>query len=379
MKLTKDSAKIVNHVKRLTNNGDIPILNNNVVFTDIFQKMYNNYYLTENTKLVIDYEKKRPRQNMIPVVIRNKLNAYKHCYSFQLTVQNNTICTVHMFFDKSMDQKDLASMTKKIIVAIKLISAYSRSYTERLDIEIIFTEFKKMLPSHALPLDEQHINSAFVMNCTPRKIMTIFRREEWYKVLIHELLHAFNIDFSCKNQTEIDIYMNSLFPIKKDNFRLFETYTELWAIMIHCCCISFYEAKDKKDIYGLFNRLKFLFSHECKFSEMQFSKIMNYYRLTLSDIGTDTHYVEKTHVLSYFIFKYFCMLNINHFVTLCSSGNTKVSFAFGDSNDKSRQFIDLVYQSYILLMKSDSTSLESYKTKSDFISTTMRMSAYELI
>lgn len=375
MKLTKNSEKIINYVKSIPNVDIIPILENNVIFTHILQKLYNFHFLTESTQHVIEYNRKQSNQDLY---VAYNTKSYVHCYSFIVTAQNGTNCTVQLFFDTRVEQSFLASIVKRIIVAIELISAYSKSSMERLDIEIIFTDFKKTLPKKGTPLDTQHINSAFVTNCSPQKKMLIFRKEEWLKVFIHELLHAFNIDFSCDDQSENDTYLQSLFPLKNDDFRLYETYTELWALLIHCCFVAFYDAKDKKNIYSIFDSVKLLFSHESLFTRVQFHKIMNHYNLTLSDItnGSD-HYNEKTHVLSYFIFKYFCILNINQFVKLCSSGNTKISFSLAEKNSK--QFIDFIYQSYMSLLNDDSSALDFMNKKNRFVSNTLRMSTYEMI
>ncbi len=74
------------------------------------------------------------------------------------------------------------------------------------------------------PLDFLHINSGQ----TNGNIITIWRKEEWQKVFMHELIHLYNLE----KQSNFDISKILNFPIKmSNNFPLFpkELFTELQA------------------------------------------------------------------------------------------------------------------------------------------------------
>jgi hypothetical protein len=71
--------------------------------------------------------------------------------------------------------------------------------SQTLHVHLFLTELTKILPSvggTGVPLATQHVNSAFTFSCRKNNEMYIFRREEWWKVLMHESLHALGLDFS---------------------------------------------------------------------------------------------------------------------------------------------------------------------------------------
>ena len=70
------------------------------------------------------------------------------------------------------------------------------------------TNLRKQLPSNMLDvLDVEHVNSAVTTSCTTSGSLVIYREEEWFKVLIHELFHVMGLDFSA---THSDIYTSKL-------------------------------------------------------------------------------------------------------------------------------------------------------------------------
>jgi len=376
MKFTSKSEKIQKFIEQRRQSDKsgihIPVLDRNVIFTDIFEKLYNYYHLSNYNNIDVEYEKKKPENGMMPNTIINHLHKYNHCYKFEFHV-NAILFNIEMFFSKLPSENTLKSMIDKITMGIQLIHSYSKSSVERVDMCIIFTDLKKTLPGNSVNLDEEHVNSAFVTNCSTVKTLCIYRSEEWFKVMIHELIHAFNIDFSCHNQSQNDAYLHSLFPIKSSNFRLYEAYTELWAILIHSSFVSFFHTKNKKDIDKMFETLVKFVMDEFTFSHYQFTKIMDFSKI--KDItDPNSTYVENTHVLSYYIFKFFCFIQVNEFIDLCTSQNKKISMVFKNDDKNIKKLCDLVFAGYKKL-KGDDINFESVNDK--FISTTLRMSAFE--
>ena len=63
-----------------------------------------------------------------------------------------------------------------------------------------FTSLEKKLPASNIDiLDQIHVNTAFTTTCPKDSEIVIFRKEEWFKVLIHESFHNFALDFSDMN------------------------------------------------------------------------------------------------------------------------------------------------------------------------------------
>jgi hypothetical protein len=94
-------------------------------------------------------------------------------------------------------------------------------------------------------IEEFNVNSGFAFPCSESvsgsNSIYVYREEEWFKVLIHETIHAFGLDFSAMstNDPAIDLAIRALdtaFPgvvavhnADKNRICLFEAYTECWA------------------------------------------------------------------------------------------------------------------------------------------------------
>ena len=372
MKFTPKSEKIQRFIGQMKATN-IPVMERNVIFTDIFGKLYNYYHLSNYNNIDVEYEKKKSSVQMIPQSVQKHVHKYNHCYKFEFYV-NTILFNIEMFFSKLPSENTLKSIIDKITMGIQLVHSYSKSSVERVDMCIIFTDLKKTIPSDSVNLDEQNVNSAFVTNCTSVKTLCIYRHEEWFKVMIHELLHTFNIDFSCHNMSQNDTYLHSLFPIKSRDFRLYEAYTELWAILIHSSFVSFFETENKNHLDTMFEKLVQIVMIEFTFSHYQFTKIMNFYNLHMKDlVNPDSRYDENTHVLSYYIFKIFCFIQVNEFINLCTSQNRRISMVFKNDNNI-KKLSDLVFAGYKKLEKED-IKFKSIHDK--FVSNTLRMSAFE--
>ena len=70
-----------------------------------------------------------------------------------------------------------------------------------LHIDIFLTPLKKIFPKKKMSqIDVINVNSGFSnFGCRNTANITIYREEEWVKVLIHELFHNLNLDFSTEN------------------------------------------------------------------------------------------------------------------------------------------------------------------------------------
>ena len=69
-----------------------------------------------------------------------------------------------------------------------------------MNIYIFLTDLKKKLPEHTgQEIGKINVNTGFTMTCRPKSNIVIYRKEEWFKVLIHETFHNFGLDFFVYN------------------------------------------------------------------------------------------------------------------------------------------------------------------------------------
>lgn len=130
-------------------------------------------------------------------------------------------------------------------------------------------------------------------------IVMIWREEEFYKVLIHELIHYFGIDF-CQNDTVYE----EIEKIFRDNFKIHgidkvnESYTEALAIFINSIIFSVINSKTFDEVIKT----------EIIFSRFQVAKILNYFGITkFNDIGKIN---QSTSITSYYVVKYLFLENL---------------------------------------------------------------------
>lgn len=173
--------------------------------------------------------------------------------------------------------------------------------------------------------DVNHVNSAFTIPFqynTNKFYSVIFRREECMKVYIHELIHAFVLDFNLiiynniNYRSSINNKLENLFGFKIPYF-ISETITEFLArIMISCFDIFKKQSLfDNKLLEEVNKRIIF----EREWSMFQLTNVI--YKMGLyDDLKFDncvpifegeitSNYKEKTHIVSYYIITGLLMLN----------------------------------------------------------------------
>ena len=97
--------------------------------------------------------------------------------------------------------------------------------------EIFLSEQKKQLPKKGSIFGPQQINSG----CTDYQTITIWRKEEHFKVILHESIHFYNLDGSFDlSQQNANINLECNYQIgDKNETRIYEAYTESLAAFLN--------------------------------------------------------------------------------------------------------------------------------------------------
>ena len=171
----------------------------------------------------------------------------------------------------------------------------------------------------------QNINSGL----STTDYIIIWRREEIFKVLIHELIHYLDIDF--KHNTLLNTIINYTIGIFDYPILINETITEIQAQFYNTLYTLIIDNIDStvSEINKLF---KIFYNLEQIYSWYQFTKIMNYLSIDSFDIELiKKNFNQSTNVYSYYILKsiftmhFFDILNelnyIQKLIKLKSSNN----------------------------------------------------------
>jgi hypothetical protein len=284
-----------------------------------------------------------------------------------------------------------------MLVWLVMMNKYaSKKCAEKLVVYIYLTNLEKQIPlSNIYTLNTTHVNTAFTMTCPKNSEIVIFRKEEWFKVFIHETFHNFGLDFSDMNNEICRQCILSIFPVKSE-VNLFEAYSEFWAKIINCIFCSYIQLTNKDDIQGFLANFDFLINLERIYSLFQMVKVLNFMNLSYENLyeqGEENNelrsmlYKENTNVLSYYVITLILVDNYSDFIQWCDTHNrlllqfnkTNTNLhrlcSFIQDNYKSKHFLNCIRTMEKLLLK---LSNKSKKKENKYILHNLRMTICEL-
>ena len=218
----------------------------------------------------------------------------------------------------------------------------------------------------------------------PTSEIVIFRKEEWFKVLIHESFHNFGLDFADMNNSECHSHILRMFKVSSE-VNLFEAYTEFWAEIINACFCSFFILQNKNNVDEFILNADFFINFERTYSFFQLVKTLDFMGVTYADLHSslsrNTKYKEKSNILAYYVIKTILIHNFQDFLSWCQRNNSSL-LQFnkeGNAQMKMCAFIEDKYKSDSLLQNIDKTNalFRKFKGKNG-LSQNMRMTMFEL-
>jgi len=224
-----------------------------------------------------------------------------------------------------------------MLVWLYILNEYaSRTCSTSLVIYIYHTSLLKNLPQNNIEvLGEINVNTAFTRTCPKNAEIIVFRKEEWFKVFIHETLHNFGLDFSDMDNTFCKQKILDIFPVNSD-VNLFEAYTEFWARIINSLFCSFNIMKredNENDVEVFLKHAEYFINFERIYAFFQMIKILNFMDISYKELYEEsikavnirkTLYKENTNVLSYYIITLILLNNYQDFLAWCNKYNTSL-------------------------------------------------------
>ena len=244
---------------------------------------------------------------------------------------------------------------KQVFMLIAILTHYSSSECSKsLNIFIYLTDFKRIIPDNNYTiLGSYNVNGGFTTTCDKNSEIVVYRKEEWFKVLIHEAFHNLGLDFSKMNTNQFHSKIKQIFPINS-KFNIFESYCEFWARILNSafCSYNVIDNKNDKDAFKTF--LDFFIQIERLFSLFQCNKILNFLGISYqnlyetdngSHIARENLYKEKTNVFAYYIVTAFLLDNYVNVINWCNKNNLSC-FKFNNSQRNLDLFYNLIEKSY---------------------------------
>lgn len=275
--------------------------------------------------------------NAFPQEVRKHIDDYSIgllTYRFHLFDRNINI--IFLIEDGRVENliEQYNNYVNYMLVWLYIVDTYSsKKCASQLKIFIYHTSLLKKLPSSNIDiLNENNVNTAFTRTCPVDSEIVVFRKEEWFKVFLHETFHNFGLDFSDMNLTACNKKILEIFPVNSD-VNLFEAYTEFWARIMNALICSFIKMKDKNDVDEFLINAEFFIHFERIYAFFQMVKVLDFMSLTYKDLYKKTGisenmrktlYKEDTNVLSYYVLTLILINNYQDCLSWCNINNIEI-------------------------------------------------------
>lgn len=361
----------------------------------------NNLYNINIAKITSVSQIPKPKNfnsNSFPTEIRKHIDNTSNLeisYTFSLFNRNIRVIFI---VEKEESLELLSKYVDAMVMWIYILNEYASPVCSKtLTVYLYFTNLEKKLPLTSISvLDENNVNTGFTTTCPKDSEIVIFRREEWFKVFIHETFHNFALDFSDMSNFDCHNHILSIFPVNSQ-VNLFESYTEFWAEIINSLFCGFYALNDKSNIQEFMKNAEYLINFERTYSFFQLVKTLDFMGLRYEDLYSKSDksvmlrnnlYKEKTNILAYYVIKTILLNNYQSFLAWCKNHNflllqfkktitnQKYFCLFIEKKYKTKNMIDAVHSSELFLQL-----IKGYKrTKQvNYLLTNMRMTICELV
>ena len=317
--ITDDECDLLN--KKLIKNksaiNELLKLNNNISIDELENIMGTNLQCIED---LIDCSKIYESMND-----KHKINILKSIYSnmfmplriiqwieesaTELSIITFNNITIYLISDIKTD-----NLVTHIVTIVKWLLMISNKNNKKLDLYLFLSDIIKEIPHKCnkkeCSLKRENINSGTSYN---NNWIHIYRKEELFKVLIHELIHYLEIDINNYAYIIDGLCSHILMHKASKPILVNEAYTEFLAIYLHTLYISknisHYSKKSLEEIF-----FELLLNEE-KFTLYQINKIFKISGLEdISYFRKSNDFIQYTNVISYFILKYIFLINSKYFI-----------------------------------------------------------------
>lgn len=350
-------------------------LSHDILSNETFDLYYNKIRESVYKTNKLNYVLTRHR-NYHPIIMSSLIdNNYVGIKNLREYISSNTVGYVrttiqmvgrevviyYVLFNKEDFNLNFEYYTHLIISYIIFCSTFNNKCSKKLTIYLYLTPFKKELNENDTVIGANNVNTGVTYSCINNNEICVYRKEEFLKVLFHELIHSMGLDSKKINSQEFVRKMNETFRVSTTN-NYFEAYTEFLAVHYYLMFISFYLGETKNQSLQY---LRKLLKNEIYFSMFQMNKVLNHNGLSYDDLVKNVNtnlYKESSNVFAYYILKTIMLYNGN-----------KVFLFFKNKESDLAYFIKgLAYNTKFI----EETKLFQKLKSSTYLEKTMRMTIF---
>lgn len=339
--LTKDS---LNGINLLYKKANIKEYLQNPLIEKLYHSLNTSYEIVDlkNSKSSKTFPNSNFIHKSLYQKIMNKNNKYK--FSWKVISKYNIDLTLYLFLG---DNENLPDMNL-LIDLISYISSYSNC-NRKIIINLCLLNDKKIIRQNQKNITPLNVNSGMNRFSHTESEISIFRKEECIKVLIHEIIHGLRFSNIGTNE-EITEKLCQKYKYQSSDILIDESYTEIWAKIMNIYFISKISETDKK-----YQNFCTMLAIECEFSIYQGNKVKQFIKK-----NKITNIDEYTNVSAYYFIVAEIFTHLNEFLQ---------QFMNPYLNDN-KSFLKFIYNLETIKKKNISVKDKFYKT--------MKMSIIEL-
>jgi len=353
----------------------------------------------------------------IPVEIKNEIHSFQAHpvkYTLQIKTHDNilNVC-VYICFHNIQKKHVYDSIIEKMVCWLSLAVQYkpNNCAEKSLTIYLFMSSKKKQanftVDSSNILLDKINVNSGQSNGCSTESEIAIYRKEEWFKVFIHETFHSLGLSFNEIYTPDLNTMTHNIMKGINVNqhINLFETHCEIMATIFNCLFFVLWRKSNvkkmktkiqtnmqpkkytrkynggswtnknirntwKHEIIGCLQKEKLFSIYQCK-------KIINKYCGENVECfhKEGLNWNEKTNVFAYYFVKTILLCNIEEFIQFMKKKNGTNSISLWDWNKYYiEDYVKFIFIDSFTQFKKEYFSHKKIHIKENsFLKNTMRM------
>jgi hypothetical protein len=242
--------------------------------------------------------------------------------------------------------ENIELLLKNVLGVVSFMVSMNKNKNKSFGLHLYLTDYKKTIEKGKYT--PENINSG----STNREDIIVWRKEDILKVIIHEIIHLMGFD-NVHDTAPIIEHYNQKYDLANKKLNVYEAYTEIWALLIHCYYLASVSLSQHITLYQLFSAYVLIEKSWC--NELA-GKLLTFFR-SKEDVD------QETNTLSYYIIKTELLNDLKGFLEVCSSPTLTIV------SKNNAQFVDYLKNCSKLVKK------KTYQKK---LSSTMIISSLNL-
>lgn len=264
---------------------------------EISEKIHHSVHITDFNSSNIFNPK-----NAISARIMNYINKTINYNNIVVFEYNNVKTTVNVY-TKYYGEIDKYIKLIKLAVVSSMLNKERYEDPMTMNIDIFATDLRKTFPNGTGVIDKGDVNSGF-SNFDNNIHICIYREEEWFKTLLHELFFAFSIDIQYDG-INFENILSFSFNVNA-NYSLVDPIIEFWARLYNAAVSAFFSEdtiSPENFAWGFEKNVDAERIHSIKQTNVLLSTFGLDYPsiIDLKRGGVRKVYNEKTNALGYYI------------------------------------------------------------------------------